>query len=84
MTLAPLPVPQEELVVVDIRDGIADTTIVHLPKRRIEPGGFTFDSYDFAPATWPPVCGLIRSGWVYVRAGMLEDARVCPDCEALA
>ena len=78
-----LPADPEELVIVEIgEDGYADTTLVHIPLERIAKGGFRFDSFDFPPATWPPTCGLIGSGSVYVRAGMLEDARICPDCEA--
>jgi len=72
---------EEQLVIVDITDGIANTSLVHLPATRCNKGGFRFDSYDFPPATWPAACGN-GSGAVYVRAGVLEDAGICPDCEA--
>ena len=80
--ISPLPVEQEQLVVVEIIDGVADTTLVHLPAVQCHGGGLKFHSFDFPPATWPPACQQIRSGAVYVRAGMLADAVVCPDCEA--
>jgi hypothetical protein len=81
MTIAPLPVEQEELVIVEIVDGVANTRLVHLPATRCNKGGFRFDSYDFPPTRWPAACG-VGSGSVYVRAGFLEDAVVCADCEA--
>jgi hypothetical protein len=80
VTLAPLPIPLEQLVIVEITDGIADTSLVHLPAERCNKGGFRFDSYDFPPSTWPAACGR-GSGSVYVRAGCLADARICPECE---
>ena len=81
--IAPLPLPlePEELVIVEINDGVANTALVHLPATRCNKGGFRFDSYDFPPSTWPPACGLLPSGWVYVRAGLLENARICRECE---
>jgi len=83
--IAPLPIEEEELVIVEIVeivDGVADTSLVHLPAAVSKRGAFRFDSYDFPPATWPSSCRKIRSGAVYVRAGMLANATVCPDCEA--
>ena len=67
----------EELVVVEIVDHLADTTVVHLPvyPRR-------FRALDFPPATWTGKCGV--AGYVYVHAGELEDAPVCPLCQAAA
>ena len=66
----------EELVVVEIVDHLADTTVVHLPvyPRR-------FKALDFPPATWTGKCGV--AGYVYVHAGELEDAPVCLECLAL-
>lgn len=78
--IAPLPLEPEELIVVDIIDGLANTTTVHLPQRK-PIGGIRFDAFDFPPATWPAACGH-GSGSVYVRAGMLEDAVICSACEA--
>lgn len=81
--IAPLPFEPEELVIVDIVDGIANTQTVHLPQRK-PIGGISFDAFDFPPNTWPPACGAFRSGSVYVHAGMLENAVVCSACEAAA
>jgi hypothetical protein len=57
-------------------DGLADKTEVHLPvyPRR-------FKALDFPPPTWRSKCGV--DGWVYVHAGELEDAPVCPACQVL-
>jgi hypothetical protein len=47
--IAPLPVQQEELVIVQIVDGRADLSVVHRPAHRRVPdgrGGPTFDRYD--------------------------------------
>jgi hypothetical protein len=81
--IAPLPIEPEQLVIVDITDGIANTSLVHLPAVRCQKGGFRFDAYDFPPATWPSACGT-GSGSVYVRAGLLEHAEICGDCLAAA
>jgi hypothetical protein len=84
---SPLPIEPEELVVVEIVDGQADLTLVHLPAhKRIDGGrgGPTFDRYDFSPSVWPSACRLIEDGYVYVRAGLLADAPVCAECEAAA
>lgn len=85
--LAPLPVDPEELVVVEIRDDVACTEVVHLPARRAVAsgrGGPMFDRYDFPPASWPSACRAVPDGAIYVRAGLLADALVCAACrEAL-
>jgi len=67
----------EELVVVEIVDGLADTKVVHLPvyPRR-------FKALDFPPTSWVSMCGV--AGWVYVHAGELGDVPVCPLCQAAA
>jgi hypothetical protein len=69
----------ERHIIVDIRDGVADTQLVHLPAECCNKGGFRFDSYDFPPATWPAACGS-GSGAVYVQAGPLEHALICREC----
>jgi hypothetical protein len=71
----------EDLVIVEIVDGVANTTLVHLPATRCSKGGFRFDSYDFPPTRWPAACG-VGSGSVYVRAGEFAESAICPDCEA--
>jgi hypothetical protein len=85
---APLPIPPEELVIVEVgEDGYAVTELVHLPAARIVAtgaGGPTFDRYDFPPSTWPSACRELKSGFVYVRAGMLTDAPICHACEEAA
>jgi hypothetical protein len=80
----PLPISLEELVVVNIVDGVADTTLVHLPAHRRcvgGAGGPTFDRFEFSPAVWPSAGRLVDNGFVYVRAGLLEGAPVCAVCE---
>lgn len=71
----------EQLVVAEMVGDYINDRIVHLPQRK-PIGGIRFDAFDFPPSTWPPACGGFRSGSVYVRAGMLENAVVCPECEA--
>lgn len=82
--LASLPV--EELIVVEIINGIADTSLVHRPARNSGPGrgGSRFDQFDFAPSRWPSACRRLASGSVYARAGEFADAPVCPECLAVA
>jgi len=83
--IAPLPIPPEELVIVDITDGVAITTLVHLPAIRSngwDQGGGTFTSYDFPPAMWPSKCGAVPKGAVYLRAGPFADAVICRECLA--
>lgn len=77
--IAPLPVQQEELVVVQIVDGQADESIVHLP---LYPN--RFNALDFAPTRWTSACRKVHSGSVYARAGVFADAPVCSVCEAAA
>jgi len=67
----------EQLVVVEIVDGVADQTIVHLPRHPNR-----FDALEWPPVTWPPACLSFRSGGVYAHAGMVADAPVCGLCEA--
>lgn len=80
---APLPIKREELIVVEIVDGIAQTDVVHLPARRALAagrGGPTFDRFDFPPDPWPSACREVPAGAVYVRAGVLASAPICPGC----
>lgn len=88
MTLpAPLPAEREPLVVVEVLDGHADTTIVHLPAlRAVESGagGPLFTRYEWPPAVWPSACRRVRAGSVYVHGGVLAGVPVCADCEAAA
>lgn len=82
-----LPFEREEYVVVEIVDGRIRAGFVHLPARRAVAagrGGPLFSRYDFPPSTWPSACRQVESGAVYVRAGVLENAPICPDCEAAA
>lgn len=84
---APLPIEPEEYVVVEIVNGRVRAGLVHLPARRAVAagrGGPLFSRYEFPPATWPSACRQVVAGAVYVRAGVLEDAPICPDCEAAA
>jgi len=76
ITLADLPRKDEELVVVEIVDHLADTSVVHLPvyPRR-------FKAFDFPPSTWVSKCGV--HGSVYAHAGEFTDAPVCLECLAL-
>lgn len=86
--ISPLPIDlaePERHIIVEIIDGLADTTVVHLPASRSNVagrGGQSFLEYDFAPSHWISVCGV--RGSVYVHAGMLENAVVCSACEAAA
>lgn len=66
----------EELVVVEIVDGLADTSVVHQP---VYPN--RFNALDFPPTTWRSKCGV--DGWVYAHAGELVDVPVCAACEAI-
>jgi hypothetical protein len=80
---APLPVEREELIVVEIRHGVARTELVHLPARRALAegrGGPTFDRFDFPPDPWPSACRKVPAGSIYVRSGMLAGAPICPAC----
>ena len=70
---------EERLIIVDITNGKANTTRVHLPATRSNKGGFRFDTYQFPPATWPAACGN-GSGHVYVHTGPFEHALVCREC----
>ncbi len=71
----------ENLVVVDMTDGNADTTTVHLPATRgRDRSGKHFTDYDFAPTTWSSMCGQVERGGVYNHAGILEHAPLCFDC----
>ncbi len=75
----------EQLVILNIVDGIADTHHVHIPavSKRFGHLGqieLLFDNRNFPPAHWPSLCGTIPAGWVYAHAGLLEDAPVCPAC----
>ncbi len=76
----------ETLVIVNIVDGIADTSIVHQPATQERYGGegqshTTFNQHAFPPRTWPSACGQVEHGFVYSHAGLLEDAPTCFDCQ---
>jgi hypothetical protein len=85
MTLAPLPldaVEPEQLVVVEIVDGMADESLVHLPAYRSNSErGSRFVDYDFPPSVWPPACKAFTSGSVYARGGEFAGSLICRACE---
>ncbi len=72
----------DNLIVLDLNDGKADTSIAHLPapERWHGRGGprVRFDDYEFAPATWSSICGI--NGPIYNHAGILEQTPICVDC----
>ncbi len=79
----------DRLVVVEIVDGYADTSLVHLPAAEKTFGGhdqivLTFASRRFSPRTWPSACGQVTHGYVYNHGGLLEDAPVCGACHVVA
>ncbi len=76
----------DHLVVVQITDGTADTSLVHQPapsKQQGFNGNVTIrlDTHTFPPRTWPSACGQVQHGYVYNHAGLLQDAPVCVDCD---
>ncbi len=81
------PLPPDSLVVVEIVDGYADTSLVHLPAAEKSFGGhdqivFRFADLKWAPRSWPSRCGIV--GDVYNHGGILEGAPVCGACQAAA
>lgn len=82
---APLPLaPADFLIILAIQDGMADTTIGHLPALvtgRPGAGGnrLRWDVFDEPPSRWTSVCGV--DGWVYNRGGTLGDIEICAGCE---
>lgn len=79
---APLPVEQEQLVIVEIIDNIAQTGTLHLPAptRFLEPGRtIKFADVDWHHR-WVSVCGV--EGYVYAKAGSLARIEVCGKCES--
>ncbi len=77
----------DRLVVVELVDGYADTSLVHLPAAETTYGGhdqivLTFASRRFSPRTWPSACGKVTHGYVYNHGGLLEDAPICRKCQA--
>ncbi len=73
----------ENLIILHITNGQADTTIAHLPapERWHGRGGprTRFAAYEFAPANWSSICGI--DGPVYNHHGALEETPICPDCK---
>ncbi len=79
----------DRLVVVPIVDGVADTSVVHLPAAERGCGGhgqivIRLQDLKWAPRTWPSRCGTVSAGAVYNHGGLLEDAPVCGACQAAA
>lgn len=93
--LAPLTVPVEKYVVVDIVNGVAQTAELHLPAAER-----VYNTYNgvrnqrvrftdriqtgFPPSSWPAACGAFLAGWIYVEAGPLAGRPFCPRCVAAA
>lgn len=69
-------------IVVEIRDEVAYTDVIHLPaEERVYRGGRwrrRLDSYAWIPLEWRALCGL--SGYVYVYNGPLRRRRFCLVC----
>lgn len=93
MTVSPLPLDvvtplEDDLIVLQIVDGLADTTVAHIPMQyrgMVEGKGgchIRFDAYDEPPTRWKGECGV--DGWVYNRGGSLANIEICGACEAAA
>lgn len=92
VTVSPLPLDivtpvEDDLIVLQIVDGLADTTIAHRPMRQREMvegrgGRRHWDTYDEPPTRWKSECGV--DGWVYNRGGSLADIQICGACEEAA
>lgn len=84
LPLTPLDFP----IILDVTDGVADTTLAHLPAETLTsngPGGSQIRWADFEapPVSWQSACGDVY-GWVYNRAGALADIEICVGCEIAA
>lgn len=88
--LAPLTIPAERYVVVEIVDGVAQAALLHLPlpthwtrygARPWDEVAFSDRIEDgFPPLSWPAACGAFSNGSIYVQGGPLRDRPVCDDC----
>jgi hypothetical protein len=79
--------PDEVLIVLSVCDGVLDTGIAHLPaesKTWLAGDNGSEQTYAWAdlihpPLDWPSACGDAE-GWIYRRAGVLENLTVCAEC----
>lgn len=76
---------EDELIILQLVDGTADTTVAHLPAatRGGQESQIRWADYDAPPVTWQSACRQII-GPVYNRGGVLEHIDICPDCEEAA
>jgi hypothetical protein len=81
---------REPYVVVEIHDGVADTTVGHLPapwrERRVGGERVYHELFDqrvadgTTPDAWPAACGV--TGPVYTAAGALDGIEICRACKS--
>ncbi len=73
----------DTLIVLEMNDGMADTSVAHLPaeERWFGRGGpkTRFSDYEWTPTRWASMCGEVN-GTVYNRGGPLEQTPICWPC----
>jgi predicted nucleic acid-binding Zn-ribbon protein len=81
---------REPFVVVELTDGVADTSVGHLPapwrERRVGGERVYHELFDervsegITPDSWPGACGV--TGPVYTAAGALDGIEICRACRS--